>query len=148
MKARLMDAAQLAPGLVEDGKLEGKALYSFRAKDADKLFATQHLDGNFIVRKGTLVGANFGNMLQSRDNSGGKTSFSEVSGSFAFDNGQTQLRQLKLGAGLITASGNAKVDASKNLHGRFAVNLKSPDLQRSAALALSGTLKEPHFRRQ
>ena len=147
MKARLMDAAQLAPGLVEDGKLEGKALYSFRAKDADKLFATQHLDGDFIARKGTLVGVSFVNMLQSGDSGGGKTPFSEVSGSFAFDNGQIQLRQLKLGAGMITASGNAKVDADKKLHGRFAVNLKSPALRRNATLTLSGTLKEPRFSR-
>jgi hypothetical protein len=57
------------------------------------------------------------------------------------------LRQVHLRTGPLSAGGNAEADASKNLSGRFAVELMSPVAQAHATLAVSGTLREPHFNR-
>ena len=50
--------------------------------------------------------------------------------------------------GAISASGTARLEPNKALQGRLAVDLKSPGRQRSASLAVSGTLAEPRFGRQ
>ena len=142
-----IDAAQLAPGLVEEGNLEGRGLYSFHAEDANKLFANRRLDGNFIIRKGSLRGVDIGNLLKG-ERGGGRSQFSEIAGSFAVDSGRIQLRRLRLAAGMMSANGDVKVDADKNVRGRFTVDLKSPVVQRSATLVVSGTLKEPRFNRE
>ncbi len=147
--ARQVEAAQLAPGLMEEGRLDGKVRYSSRAGEPDKLFASPRIDGNFIVRKGTLLGVDFAALLQnSGGSSGGKTSFSELTGNIAADNRQTQLRQLRLAAGAITATGNARVAADDALQGRIAVELKASGRQRNASLVVSGTRKEPRLVRQ
>ncbi|HUW36403.1 MAG TPA: AsmA family protein [Rhodocyclaceae bacterium] len=147
LNAEQVDAARLAPGLVRGGKLEGRALYSFRAEDAGRLFAAGHLDGDFIVRKGVLLGVDFGKLLKGERGSG-NSPFSEIAGKFAVDEGRTELRQLRLAAGMMSASGELRVDPGNKLQGRIRADLKSPVLQRSASLALSGTLDEPRFNRQ
>ena len=147
LNAEQVDAARLAPGLVRGGKLEGRALYSFRAEDAGRLFAAGHLDGDFIVRKGILLGVDFGKLLKGERGSG-NSPVSEIAGKFAVDDGRTELRQLRLAAGMMSASGELRVDPGNKLQGRIRADLKSPVLQRSASLALSGTLDEPRFNRQ
>ncbi len=147
LTAEQVDAARLAPGLVRDGKLAGRALYSFRAGDAGRPFAAVQLDGDFIVRKGVLLGVDFGKLLKGERGSG-NSPFSEIAGKFAVDGGRTELQQLRLAAGMMSASGELRVDPGDKLQGRIRVDLKSPVLQRSASLALSGTLDEPRFSRQ
>ena len=147
LTAEQVDAARLAPGLVRDGKLAGRALYSFRAGDAGRPFAAVQLDGDFIVRKGVLLGVDFGKLLKGERGSG-NSPFSEIAGKFSVDGGRTELRQLRLAAGMMSASGELRVDPGDKLQGRIRVDLKSPVLQRSAFLALSGTLDEPRFSRQ
>jgi predicted hotdog family 3-hydroxylacyl-ACP dehydratase len=58
-----------------------------------------------------------------------------------------QVRQLRLAAGLMSAAGAAEVDAQGNLNGRMQIELKSQAVQGRAGLTLSGTLKEPQYRR-
>ena len=81
------------------------------------------------------------------DSIGGRTNFAELSGNFLFQGGETQLRQVHLRAGPVSAGGNADADASKNISGRFAVEYKSPVAQAHANLAVSGTLRVPRFNR-
>ena len=46
-----------------------------------------------------------------------------------------------------TAAKSADVDSTRNISGRFAVELKSPVAQARANLSILGTLREPHFSR-
>ncbi len=144
LDARQIDIARLAPKLLEDGVLEGRVQYAFRATAADSLFAKPYLDGRFSVHKGTLLGIDAARFLQGAK-AGGKTSFSEMVGKLTLDHGQLQLRQLRLGAGAITATGSARLDQNKALQGRLALDLASPGRQRSAGVAVAGTLEEPRF---
>jgi hypothetical protein len=79
-------------------------------------------------------------MLQSGD-TGGKTEFSDIAGSFVHERGLTQLQSLRLSAGSLSASGSADVDGKQNIRGRLAVDLRMPAEQRRASLTLSGTTK-------
>ena len=146
IKVRAMDPVRFAPGLFEEGKLEGKAAYSMRAKSYDELFAAPRLEGSFEIRKGTLLGVDLGRFLQGGE-MGGKTGFAELSGSFVREADKTQLRQVHLVAGPVSAGGSADAHAGKRLSGRFTVELKSPVAHARANLALSGTLGEPRFSR-
>ena len=141
-----MDPARFAPALLEEGKLEGKAVYAMRAKSYDGLFAAPRLEGSFAIRKGALLGVDLGRLLQG-GGVGGKTAFAELTGSFVREAGKTQLRQIQLVAGPVSAGGSADADAGKRISGRFAVEIKSPVAQARADLAVSGTLREPRFNR-
>ena len=144
--ARAMEPGKIAPSLLEDGKLEGKATYAMRAKSYDELFAAPRVEGNFAIQKGSLLGVDLARLLQG-SGAGGKTAFSEMTGNFVRENGRTQLRQVRLVAGPVSAGGTADVDSTRNISGRFAVELKSPVAQARANLSISGTLREPHFSR-
>jgi len=146
LRFRAMDPGRIAPALFAEGKLEGKSGYAMRANSYDELFAAPRMDGNFLVQKGTLLGVDLTRLLQG-DSAGGKTVFAELTGNFAYEGGRTQLRQVHLRAGPLSAGGNADVDASKNISGRFAVEVRSPVAQARADFAVSGTLREPRFNR-
>jgi len=146
VSARAMDPGRIVPALFEEGTLEGKAAYAMRAKSYDDLFAAPRLEGTFTVLKGSLIGVDLARLLQG-GGMGGKTAFAELGGSFVRDGGRTQLAQLRLSSGPVSASGSADADARKNVAGRFSVELKSPVAQARANLALSGTLREPRFSR-
>jgi len=148
VKVRALDPSKFAPALFEEGALEGKAVYSMRAKSFDELFAAPRLEGTFEIRKGALLGVDLGRLLQG-GGVGGKTTYTELTGDFVREAGKTFLRQIHLSAGPVRAAGNldASADTAKHLNGRFAVDLKSPIVQAHSNLTLTGTLRDPRFSR-
>lgn len=144
VSARQLSTATWAPRLLEGGRVEGNAKYVLQASTANLLFSAPRVRGNFEIRNGTVLGLELVSLLRSF-NPGGKSSFSEVSGGFAYEGGRIQLRDVRLRAGLISANGNADVDADNKLNGHFKVDLKAPTRQARANLTVSGTLKEPRF---
>lgn len=138
--ARQIDTALLLPGLLEGDKLEGKASYAMRAGEAMKLFNAPRLEGAFVIRKGVLLGVDLGRLLQSGETSG-KTEFSELAGSFVHERGTTQLQQLRLSAGFLSANGSVEVDTDKKIRGRLAIDLRMAAEQRRTSLAVSGTTR-------
>lgn len=146
LNAKQIDTARLLPGIVDGGRLVGDGAYSMQAPDAAKLFASNHLEGNFSVARGTLLGVDLGRMMQGGGMTG-ETRFAEAAGSFVHDRGATQLRQVRLGEGAISANGSVEVDADNTVRGRFAVDLKMSAEQRRGNLVVSGTLKKIEWRR-
>jgi hypothetical protein len=146
VSVRAIDPARVVPALIEEGMLEAKAAYAMRAKSYDDLFNAPRLEGTFAVLKGNLLGVDLARLLQG-GGMGGKTAFGELAGNFVRDGGRTQVQQLRLSAGPVSANGSADADARKNLSGRFGVDLKAGVVQAHANLALSGTLREPRFSR-
>jgi len=117
-----------------------------RAKSYEGLFAAPRLVGTFDVQKGSLLGVDLARLLQG-GGVGGKTPVGELTGSFVREGGRTQLRQVRLASGPVSAGGSADVDAGKNISGRFAVEIKSPVAQARANFTMSGSLGEPRFSR-
>ena len=146
VSARQIASLEVVPGLLESGEIEGTGIYSMRAKDAPNLFAAARVKGNFVVHDGVLLGVNLPNLLKS-GGSGGKTSFSELSGRFVRGSKRTQLKQMRLTAGIVSATGSAVADASSRIRGRFGADLMYSTGESHATVAVSGSLKEPHFSR-
>ena len=146
IRVRAMDPGKFAAALLEDGRLEGRAAYAMRAKSYDELFAAPRLEGTVEVQKGSLLGVDLARLLQG-GGVGGKTAFTELTASFIREGDRTQLRQVRVVAGPVSAGGSADVDAGKNISGRFAADLKSPVAQARVNFAVSGSLREPRFSR-
>ena len=139
-------AEQLLPSLLEAGKLDGKARYAMQADSADKLFAMPDMAGTFALQNGVLTGVDLVRLLQ-REGVGGKTPFATLGGELVRDAGRTQLRQLSLGAGSVSAQGNADMDAAQRLRGRFTAKLTVNRLRARANFSVAGTLALPRFKR-
>ena len=146
LNAKQIDTSRLLPGLMGDGRVAGAAAYAMQAPDPAKLFAANRMEGDFLVTRGLLLGVDMGRMLQGGAMSG-ETRFAEATGMFVHERGATQLRQVRLTEGAMTANGAAEVDANANVRGRFVIDLKMPGEQRRANLAVAGTLQKIEWRR-
>ncbi|MGB7541755.1 MAG: hypothetical protein WBM28_07050 [Burkholderiales bacterium] len=144
---RQMDAAKIAAPTVASGSLDGKGVYTMGARAPDKLFGSARLEGKFTIKKGSVTNIDMTRVLQGSSSGGGTTLFSEMSGDIVADPNRIQIRPLRLVAGLLHAAGNLDVDEQKNLSGRMQIELRAQTTQARATLAISGTLKDPQFRR-
>ena len=147
INARQVDVSKIAGPLLSGGRLAGKGVYAARADTADKLLPAARMEGSFTVQKGTITNVDMTQALQGSGSSGGSTLFSEMSGGFLADAARVQVRNLRLSAGLLNASGGAEADAKGTVNGRIQVELRSQATQARATLSLSGTLAQPQFQR-
>ncbi|MBM3346111.1 MAG: hypothetical protein FJY55_06400 [Betaproteobacteria bacterium] len=58
-----------------------------------------------------------------------------------------QVRNLRMSAGLLSATGVGEADAKGNVNGRVQVELRAQATQARATLSLTGTLAQSQFRR-
>ncbi len=126
------------------GQLETALRYSMAAPDLVTLFDTPRIDGTFVIRKGDLDGVDLVRALQmgGRQNvQGGATRFEEISGVVGVAGGRYQYRNLKLAAGLLSATGSLEVFASKDVYGRAFVELRSQAAQIRGNFIIDGNLK-------
>ncbi|GAO36499.1 hypothetical protein SCT_1907 [Sulfuricella sp. T08] len=141
------------PALTNDialsGKLDAKTVYSMQARDLGTLFVNPRIKASFNVRDGSIGNIDLARAIQPRANetTGGKTLFANLSGSMTLDGQRYQYRQMKLAAGLLTASGEADIMPDKKLSGKTSVEMKLRSSTVSARLTLSGDLKQPVLRR-
>jgi hypothetical protein len=147
IEVRGMDASKIASPILAAGTLEGKGVYSMKALLPERMFMNGTLEGNFTIQKGSVTNVDMTRLLQGSASPGGTTLFSEMSGSVSADPNRLQVRNIRLAAGLLNATGQIEMDPQKNLSGRMQVELRSQTVQGRAALTVSGTLKDPQFRR-
>jgi hypothetical protein len=98
------------------------------------------------VHKGKLGTVDLTRVLRGSRSAGGTTPFSEMSGYASVNAGVVQVRQLRLGAGMLSARGEAVMDARKNLSGQIQIELRASSAHERASIALAGTLASPAFR--
>jgi hypothetical protein len=142
-----IDTARVVPELVTGGRLAGTASYAMQADRAATLFAAPYFEGSFAMPWGTLHGVDLGRMLQGGE-ARGETQFTELSGNFVHEHQATQLRQVRLAQGALSAGGTVDIDADGKVRGHLAASLKLPGAQRRANLALSGDLRQLEWSRQ
>ena len=126
------------------GQLETALRYSMAAPGLATLFDAPRIDGTFVIRKGDLDGVDLVRALQmgGRQNvQGGATRFEEISGVVGVASGRYQYRNLKLASGLLSATGNLEVFASKDVYGRVFVELRSQAAQIRGNFIIDGNLK-------
>jgi hypothetical protein len=146
INAKQPNVKNLLPTLIGRGYVDGKATFSMRANDAKTLFSVPHLEGSFVLGQGILLGIDLMHQLQKSVDSG-KTEFRQLNGSFVRDGNVTQLRAVRLDAGMLTAAGSAEFDADGAIHGRFGSAVIFDNQKTSGTFSLSGTLSEPKFGR-
>jgi len=146
LEARQMSPARIAPQILSGDTLQGKGAYSMKALVPDRLFMNARLDGNFSIEKGSIHNVDMMRMLQS-GGTGGTTPFTEMSGSVTADPDRVALRQVRIVAGLMNATGQVEMDPEKNLSGRLLVELRAATVQARTTVTVSGTLQDPQFRR-
>ena len=145
--------AEAMPALTNDielsGKLDAKTIYSMQSRDLGTLFDNPRIKASFNVRDGSIGNIDLARAIQPRaiETTGGKTLFASLSGSMTLDGKHYQYRQMKLAAGLLSASGEADIMPNKQLSGKTSVEMKLPSSTVHARLTLSGDLKQPVLRR-
>jgi len=141
------------PALTNDialtGKLDAKTVYSMQSRDLGTLFDAPRIKASFNVRDGAIGNIDLARAIQPRAvaTSGGKTLFASLSGNMTLDGQRYQYRQMKLAAGLLTASGEADIMPNKQLSGNTSVEMKLKSSTVRARLTVSGDLKQPVLRR-
>jgi hypothetical protein len=146
LDAKQIDAGKLVPGLLAGNRLEGKGTFALRAAEAAALFDAPVLQGSLAIRNGSLQGVDFGRMLQGEATTG-TTQFSELTGQLVHERGVTQLRDLRLNAGKLTANGSVEAEAGKGVRGRLTVLLRLAGEQRRADVLVGGTPDKIEWRR-
>lgn len=146
LEVRQMSPARIAPQILTGDTLQGKGVYSMKALVPDRLFMNARLEGNFSIQKGSIHNVDMMRMLQSGGAGGGTTPFSEMSGLVSADPDRIVVRQIRIVAGLMSATGQVEMDPEKNLSGRLLVELRAATVQARSTVAVSGTLQDPQFR--
>ena len=147
LAVRQMDAAKIAAPLLAGGTLQGKGAYSMKAPLPERLLPNLRLEGNFTVQKGSITNVDMTRLLQGSGPGGGTTPFSELSGGVSADANRLLVRQIRMAAGLLNATGQIEMDPQKNLSGRMQIELRAQSIQARATLTVAGTLQNPRFRR-
>lgn len=142
--AKALDTVALVPGMADGGLLGGKANFTMQSATPDALMSTLTLDGDFVVERGALKGVDLSRVLRGVG-SGSRTPYDSLSGQFVYRDGKTQLSNVVMDAGQLTARGNAEAMADKRLSGRFEVQLKSPSMTARSGMTITGTLDNPRF---
>jgi hypothetical protein len=140
--ARQIDPTQIVPKLVQGGRLEGQGTVAAASPDAAKLFVTPRVDGNFVVTKGTLTGLDLARMMGAGGSTAG-TVFNEIAGRAVVDQARLGIRDLRVNAGLVGATGNVDVDSNGAMSGVLRAEMRTPGggVQR-ASITLSGNVAQ------
>ena len=114
--------------VTSSGSLDTKARFSMQSPSFDTLFNAPRVDATFLVQKGDLSGMDFVRALQSpnRDGTqGGKTKFDDLSGNLVVNGSRYTYSNVRLIAGLLSASGAGEVLPNRDVSGRAYVELRS-----------------------
>ncbi|MBI4985673.1 MAG: hypothetical protein HZC24_10130 [Rhodocyclales bacterium] len=141
--AKRIDAAQLYPELFDEGRLDLTAAFALPLDDAER--PAPRLAGRFSIARGTLRGVDLGSVLKNLG-VGGRTRFAKLEGSVLHEVGRTQLREMRLDAGPMSATGTADVDADGAVRGHAAVLLAFSGQRHNARLELAGNFQPPYGR--
>jgi hypothetical protein len=147
LTARQMDAARIAGPLLASGTLAGKVQYSMRGLLPERMVLNRQFEGSFTIQKGVINNVDMTRVLQGSGSGVGTTPVTEMSGNVSANSDRLLVRQIRLAAGLLSATGQLDMDLDKNLSGRMQIDLRAQSVQARATLAVSGTLTNPQFRR-
>lgn len=139
-----LDAAHLAPAWFASGRVDLASRFEFQAATPAQWFAAPHLQGEFTVHRGSVLGVDLGRVLQG-GSAGGQSLFAALQGRFDYVDRVLNLTAVRLESGAINALGQLRVAPDDAVRGSFAVELKSGAHQRQAGLEVTGELGAPRF---
>ena len=138
------------PGVavVSQGKLDLNGRFDAAADDSVSLQSRLKVGGKFSLQGGKLSGIDMARAIAEspKDVFGGMTSFKTLDGVFQSSADSHELRDMRLVAGSLSASGNARLSASKELSGRLSATLIISPRRMQETLYLSGSVTSPRIR--
>ena len=148
--AKQINAAVFAPVLISEGKLDANGRYALQGADPARLGPDGRLEGSFTITKGAIGFVDIVRMIQSPISKiRVRTAFNELAGRGVYNKGATELRDIRLTAGVLNANAVLDIDAAGGLKGRMNAELKSAAAARGAlSIGIGGNLTDPQIRRQ
>ncbi|WP_036303085.1 AsmA family protein [Methylotenera sp. L2L1] len=127
------------------GDLSGNGRFSGSAKDVSALADYLNADFKFTVNHGVLHGLDLIKVasLLTKQTAGGQTAFDEFSGTLNAKGKQYYLSHLKMTSGLLSGTGQVKINANKELDGTGEIELKRSVSLVAIPLDVSGTVDNP-----
>lgn len=128
------------------GRLFSSGSFSSSAKEAARLTNNIQADFKFNVDRGVFHGLDLvkvASLLVKQGHSGGETAFDELSGLLNVVGKQYSLRNLKISSGLLTGTGQVKINANQTLDGNAEMTVKHSVSLVAIPLNISGTLSHP-----
>ena len=146
--AKQINAAVFAPTLISEGKLDANGRYALAGAEPARLGPDGRLEGSFTITKGAIGSVDLAKVLQNPNAaSGGRTAFSELTGRGTYSKGTVEARDVRVTAGLLTATAVLDIDAAGGLAGKINAEVKSPTTNARAALNITGKITDPQVRR-
>ena len=146
---KMLELQKALPQFGISGEMDGDAGFTLSGAKLPQLTDALNLDGNFVAKKGVINNMDIVETASSGNRqgaAGGRTHFDELSGLLQADNSGQHLRQIKITAGVMSASGSVDVSPDKQLSGRLNVDLKMRAGLGSMPLSLSGPAGKPVLR--
>jgi len=148
VRARNIRVAVLAPALVSEGKVDGRAAYTMSGSNPATLFENSRIQGEFKIEKGVLGSFDLTRALQTGGaQSTGRTVFSELTGQALYDKGAVKITNVAITAGAMNAGASLDIDANGGLSGRVVADVKTATQTLRATLNLSGKIQDPVIRK-
>jgi hypothetical protein len=142
VEVRQIDATKIVPSVLSFGTLEGQGTVVAAARSGEKLFEAPRTEGSFSIGKGQLSNLDLVRMIQTGASAAGATTFNEVTGRITSGPGRTELRDLRLSAGPLTANGNIELTSSDSISGRITAEMNTPAGVRRGNISLTGSVSK------
>ena len=134
--------------VVSQCKLDLNGRFEAAADDSVSLQSRLKVGGKFSLQGGKLSGIDMARAIAESPNDvfGGMTPFKTLDGVFQSSAGSHELRDMRLVGGSLSASGQARLSASKELSGRLSATLVISPRRMQETLYLSGSATSPRIR--
>lgn len=127
------------------GDMDGTANFRAQSENLSGLAKAAAMDGVFVIRDGVINGVDIVETVRLRSKvslPGGRTRFDELSGDLSVADGVYAFRQLKMDAGMLTATGRLDV-SGRELSGRISAELAMRAGAGPTVLQIGGTADSP-----
>ncbi len=142
VELKQIDATRIVPSVLSSGRLDGGGKVVATAQSGERLFDAPRTEGTFSIGKGQLSNLDLVRMIQTGSSTAGSTSFAEVTGRLTSGPEQIQLRELRLSAGPLSASGNIELTSSDTISGRISAEMDTPAGVRRGNITLTGSVSK------
>jgi len=144
LNAKSLELDNLFPNFGVTGQLYGDASVAMYGPVLAQLDKEPRMDGSFEAKDGVLNKLDIDTVARfgSRQGGGGRTSFTELTGTLKVENRSQRFVLNKIAAGAASGSGVFEVDDSNQLSGKLMVEIKGL-AKPNVLLKLSGTPAEP-----
>jgi len=142
VEVKQIDATKIVPSVLSSGRLEGEGKVVAAAQSGEKLFDAPRTEGNFNIGKGQLSNLDLVRMIQTGSSAAGTTTFNEITGRISSNPERIQLRELRLSAGPLSASGNIELSSADTISGRVSAEMDTPAGVRRGNITLTGSVSK------